>query len=343
MFASVIIPTRNKSPFLARTLASLSRQVEMRFEVVVVDDGSDDDTRDVARQFASELDLRYLRRAHKGRSGARNAAVRVARGDLLIFCDDDRVAGRDFVRDHVAAHADAEAGSAPLVALGRQRGVLTVWCRDWNIAATAVAQVIVARPGIATRLMEPQAELVSIDDIRERLDEVIEIHGLVEPWWAHHVGPVLEAFGPDMTGFAFPWTTGVTGNLSVPRAIAEQVGLFDESFVGWGLEDTDFHFRLHSAGARTRILDGALNHHQLHARPAEQALEWGRNALRMLEKYDSLDVCLYLRVVRRRLSILEANRIALEYAAAGDAMRAVVAELVRVNKEHFRVLAQATL
>ena len=63
----------------------------------------------------------------------------------------------------------------------------------------------------------------------------------------------------------------------------------------------------------------------------------------MLEKYDSLEICLYLRIVRRRLSILEANRIALEYAAAGDSMRAVVAELVRLNKEHFRVLAQATL
>jgi glycosyltransferase involved in cell wall biosynthesis len=339
MFPSLIIPTRNKSPFLARTLASLSRQSEMRFEVVVVDDGSDDDTRDVTRRFASDLDLRYIRRAHKGRSAARNAAIHAARGDLLIFCDDDRLAARDFVRDHAAAHA----GSATLVALGRQRGALTLWCRDWNIAATAVADVVAARPALATQLTQPRAELVSIEDIQERLDEVISIHGLDEPWWVNHVRPVLEAFGPDMTGFAFPWTTGVTGNLSVPRAFAEQVGLFDENFVGWGLEDTDFHFRLHSAGARTRILDGALNHHQLHARPGEQAIEWGRNALRMLEKYDSLEICLYLRFVRRRLSILEANRIALEYAAAGDSMRAVVAELVRLNKEHFRVLAQATL
>jgi glycosyltransferase involved in cell wall biosynthesis len=340
MFPSLIIPTRNKCLFLARTLASLSQQSEMRFEVVVVDDGSDDDTRDVARRFASDLDLRYIRRAHKGRSAARNAAIHAARGDLLIFCDDDRLAARDFVRDHAAAHG---AGSAPLVALGRQRGILTLWSRDWNIAATAVADVIAARPIIATQLTQARAELVSIDDIRERLDEVISLHGLDEPWWVNHVLPVLEAFGPDMAGFAFPWTTGVTGNLSVPRAIAEQVGLFDESFVGWGLEDTDFHFRLHSAGARTRILDGALNHHQIHARPGEQVLEWGRNAIRMLEKYDSLEICLYLRIVRRRLSILEANRIALEYAATGDSMRATVAELVRLNKEHFRVLAQATL
>src|ERR1044071_715306 len=340
MFPSLIIPTRNKCLFLARTLASLSRQSEMRFEVVVVDDGSDDDTRDVARRFASDLDLRYIRRAHKGRAAARNAAVHAARGDLLIFCDDDRLAARDFVRDHAAAHG---AGAEPLVPLGRQRGILTLWSRDWNLAATAVADAIAARPIIATQLAQARAELVSIDDIRERLDEAISLHGLDEPWWVSHVLPILEAFGPDMAGFAFPWTTGVTGNLSVPRAIAEQVGLFDESFVGWGLEDTDFHFRLHSAGVHTRILDGALNHHQLHARPAEQVLEWARNAIRMLEKYDSLELCLYLRIVRRRLSILEANRIALEYAAAGDSMRATVAALGRLNKEHFRILAQATL
>ena len=47
--------------------------------------------------------------------------------------------------------------------------------------------------------------------------------------------------------------------------------------------------------------------------------------------------------MRRWLLILKANRIALEYATAGDSMRAVVAELVRVNKEHFRVLEQTTL
>jgi glycosyltransferase involved in cell wall biosynthesis len=340
MFSSLIIPTRNKAPFLARTLASLARQAGPAFEVVVVDDGSDDDTRDVARGFADALDLRYVRRAHKGRAAARNAAIRAARGDLLIFCDDDRLASRDFVRDHVAAH---EAATAPVVALGRQRAVLTLWCRDWNVSAASVADVLSARPALAHLLAQPHAELVTVDDIRDRFDEVIAVHGLTEPWWVQHVAPILETFGPDMTGFAFPWTAGVTGNLSVRRALAEQVGLFDETFVGWGLEDTDFHFRLHGAGAHTRILDGALNHHQLHARPGELVLEWGRNALRLLEKYESLEVCLYLRVVRRRISLLEANRIAHEYAGAGESVAALVAELIRVNKDHFRVLAQATL
>ncbi len=340
MFATLIIPTRNKSAFLSRTLASLATQDGRAFEVVVVDDGSEDDTRDVARSFEGALDLRYIRRAHKGRAAARNAAVRASRGDLLVFCDDDRLASRSFVADHLAAHEDA---LAPLVALGRQRAVLTMWSRDWNVAAADLAGVLARRPEVARSLTERRVELVSVDDVRDHLDDVIADFGMAEPWWQTQVMPILDFFGPRMEGFAFPWTVGVTGNLSVARGLAEQVGLFDETFVGWGLEDTDFHFRLHKAGAQTRVLDGALNHHQLHARPAEQMVEWGSNALRMLEKYESLEVCLFLRVVRRKISFLAANRIALEHAAAGESVKDLVAELVRLNKEHFRVLAHATL
>jgi hypothetical protein len=144
------------------------------------------------------------------------------------------------VRDHAAAHA----GGEPLVALGRQRGALTLWSRDWNLAAAAVADVIAARPELVALLTQSRAELVSVDDIADRFDDMITAHGLPEPWWEQHIAPILGAFGPDMAGFAFPWTAGVTGNLSVGRALVESVGMFDESFVGWGLEDTDFHFRV---------------------------------------------------------------------------------------------------
>ncbi|HSR96941.1 MAG TPA: glycosyltransferase [Kofleriaceae bacterium] len=343
MLASLIVPTHNKAPFLARTLASLARQDAPAFEVVVVDDGSDDDTREVARSVGGALDLRYLRRAHMGRAAARNAGVRSARGDLLIFCDDDRLATPGFVREHIEAHTAAAASSgAPLVALGRQRGVLTLWSRDWNVAAVTVAEVLARRPEVAGALAAPRAELVSVEDVRERFADTVAAHAVPEPWWERYLVPILDEYGPEMTGFAFPWTAGVTGNLSTPRALAEQVGLFDEAFVGWGLEDTDFHFRLHGAGAHTRILDGALSYHQIHARPPEQAAEWGRNAVRLLEKYDSLEICLYLRVIRRRLALAEANRIAHEVAAGGSAVRSIVAELVRLNREHVRMLVQAT-
>ena len=65
--ASVIIPTRNKARYLALTIASLARQTELRScEVVIVDDGSEDATREVVAAARADLALTYIRRAHQG-------------------------------------------------------------------------------------------------------------------------------------------------------------------------------------------------------------------------------------------------------------------------------------
>src|SRR5262249_35997766 len=155
------------------------------------------------------------------------------RGDLLIFCDDDRIATQGFVRDHLAAHeaasrSDSQPDSRPIIALGRQKAALTLWSRDWNVSAQTVIDLLARRPELAGPPAHPGAGRVSVDAVRDRLDDVVAVHGVAEPWWEQHVVPILDAFGPDMDGFAFPWTAGVTGNLSVSRALAEQVALFDE-------------------------------------------------------------------------------------------------------------------
>jgi len=334
MLASLIVPTRNKAAFLARTLTSLEHQSHDAIEVVIVDDGSEDDTRDVVRAFRA-LDIRYIRRAHRGRAAARNAAIRAARGDLLVFCDDDRLADPHFVRDHVAAHRGR---TTPLVALGQQRGVLTSWCRAWHLP---IAPLLARRPELAAQLTGSIVELASCDALRTSFAATVADLEQPEPWWELHVAPAVAAFGSDLAGCAFRWTLGVTGNLSVMRAAAERVGLFDETFVGWGLEDTDFHYRLDLAGADTRVLDGGLNYHQLHERGHDHVREWGLNALRMLDKYDSVELGLYLRAIRQELTFGEANQIALELAAA--TIPTLRAELIRVTRDYFRLLASVTL
>jgi glycosyltransferase involved in cell wall biosynthesis len=336
--ASIVIPTRNRSSFLARTLAGYTRQRERGFEIVIADDGSDDDTRDVARGFATELDVRYLRRAHVGAAGARNAAIRSARGEILIFADDDRVAAPDFVIDHLAAHT----GDDRRLAVGRQRGLFAQWSRDAAYSALDIAQVLARHPHLVPALAEPRAELVTQAMLRDDLVGTLAGFELDDPWWLAHAQGVLDAW-PGLAGYAFPWTLGVGGNLSLPRAVAHEVGLHDESFVGWGLEDTDFHYRLHVAGVRTVVLDGGVNYHQVHRRGPERAYEWARNALRMIDKHPaSLDVLLYLSVCRRRLDLTTANQIALEQAALGDAAPALRAELLRVTREHLRLQLATT-
>jgi GT2 family glycosyltransferase len=122
----------------------------------------------------------------------------------------------------------------------------------------------------------------------------------------------------------------VGGNSSIPRDLAEQVGYLDESFVGWGLEDTDFHLRLCQAGARTRVLPGAVSYHQLHRRGPELGREWSANARRLMQKHASLEVCLYVAAVRRRTPMAAASDQAHAIAAAPPA---AIEELIRVHRE----------
>lgn len=332
--ASLIICTRNRSRFLARTLASLLRQHERGFEVVIADDGSDDDTRDVAMAYQTELDIRYVRRAHVGIAAARNAAIRASRGGLLILCDDDRVADPGFVADHLAAHGDG----APRVAAGRQRGLFAAWARDAAYSTADVISLLARQPQLLARLCEPHAELVTPERVRDDLAGVIAGFAIDEPRWDAQVQPVLAGWGPTLAGFAFPWMLGMGGNVSVRRALADQVGLLDERFKGWGLEDTEFHYRLHKAGAQTVLLDGGLNYHQVHRRGAELAWEWARNARYMLDKHAALELHLYFAVCRRKLTLAEANQMVIANAALGPASAALARELVRAGKEDLNSL-----
>lgn len=89
--ASVIVPTRNRASVLRDCLVSLTRQtlpVE-DFEVIVVDNGSSDDTAAVARSFDGLLRLRLLHEAEPGLHVGRHAGAKAARSDVLMFCDDD--------------------------------------------------------------------------------------------------------------------------------------------------------------------------------------------------------------------------------------------------------------
>jgi glycosyltransferase involved in cell wall biosynthesis len=105
MDISVIIPTYNRYDTLKLTLQALAIQdyPKDRYEVIVVDDGSKDDTPAIEREpfpFA----LRYLRQANQGATVARNCAAAEARGDLLVFLDDDISVVPAFLEAFTAAH-----------------------------------------------------------------------------------------------------------------------------------------------------------------------------------------------------------------------------------------------
>ena len=101
---SVIVCTRDRAGPLARALESLVGQdvAAGSSEIVVVDNGSTDGTRDVVRRFASRADVVYVYEPTPGLGRARNAGLRVARGRLIAFTDDDVIAHADWIQKIVA-------------------------------------------------------------------------------------------------------------------------------------------------------------------------------------------------------------------------------------------------
>lgn len=87
---SVIVAVHNAQNYLRETLVSLQRQTYREFEVVMVDDGSTDQSADIARQFCvSDPRFRLLSTPNRGISPTRNLAIEHARGDWLAICDAD--------------------------------------------------------------------------------------------------------------------------------------------------------------------------------------------------------------------------------------------------------------
>jgi hypothetical protein len=85
---SIIIPAYNQAQYLGQALRSVLAQTWIDWEAIVVDDGSTDNTRDIAAN-ASDSRICYIYQANQGLAGARNTGVRAAQGEYLAFLDSD--------------------------------------------------------------------------------------------------------------------------------------------------------------------------------------------------------------------------------------------------------------
>lgn len=111
MTVSVVIPTFNRRPLLLRTLDTLRAQQGIG-EILVVDDGSSDGTAEAVRALTFPWPLRVLSQPNRGPAAARNTGWRAARGELIVFLDDDMLCAPGLVAAHAAAHADGIAAVA---------------------------------------------------------------------------------------------------------------------------------------------------------------------------------------------------------------------------------------
>jgi GT2 family glycosyltransferase len=106
---SVIVPTYNYGHFVERAIASVEAQDYPAIEIIVIDDGSTDDT---AARLAARAGILYVRQDNQGLSAARNHGLRLAHGEFLQFLDADDLLSTDAIRHRVAflrAHPKASA------------------------------------------------------------------------------------------------------------------------------------------------------------------------------------------------------------------------------------------
>jgi len=140
--AAVVIPTYNGKEVLRKTLKGILNQdyPQSNYEVIVADDGSTDGTDQLFDAEDPEFGaarssgvLRYIRLPeNKGRAAARNAGIREARGEIIVFLDNDNVPCEHFVQEHIRVHAADE----PIVAVGNiscpEAAMKSRFVRFWN-------------------------------------------------------------------------------------------------------------------------------------------------------------------------------------------------------------------
>jgi GT2 family glycosyltransferase len=157
--ASVVIATHNRASRLSECLAALGRQTAAGFEIVVVDNASHDDTQSVIAKAGERV--RGLLVSDPNRAKARNAGIDAARGNIVIFCDDDTVAPPEFVAEHLRAHvAETRAVvSGPIINVSDADTRTSPSARHYSRAFFCTCNVSV-----------PKADLLDVGMFDERYD-----------------------------------------------------------------------------------------------------------------------------------------------------------------------------
>jgi len=232
MLISVIVTTYNRPDALRAVLDGLAAQGDRGFEVIIADDGSRDDTRALVETsgFGFPVPLAHVWQEDRGfRAGAaRNRAAERAHGDYFVFVDGDCIPRDEFI--------------------GRHRELAE---RSWMVAGNRI--------------------LLSEDFTAKALAAHLPLHEWSAYEWrqARRRGDINRTLplahvplGPLRKAAASRWQRVRTCNLGVWADDFRRVRGFDETFEGWGFEDSDLAVRLLNAGVRRK--EGAFATGVLH-------------------------------------------------------------------------------
>jgi glycosyltransferase involved in cell wall biosynthesis len=229
---SVVVTTYNRPDALRAVLDGLGAQADLDFEVIVADDGSRDDTRALVERTGAgfPVPLSHAWQEDEGfRAGAaRNRAAERARGDYLVFLDGDCIPRPDFVARH-----------------------RTLAERGWMVAGN---RILLSEPFTARTLRER----IPVHQWSARQWSEARLRGDI-----NRMLPLVDLpLGLLRKVAASRWQRVRTCNLGVWTGDFRRVRGFDETFEGWGFEDSDLAVRLLNAGVRRK--EGAFATGVLH-------------------------------------------------------------------------------
>lgn len=130
---SIIIPTYNEQKVIADCLSSLRNQTYKSVEIIVIDDGSTDKTREIVASLQSAVSgLKLDSQNHKGPGPARNLGATKAKGEILVFVDADMTFDKNFIKDLIAPIIKGKTiGTFSKNEMNANRD--NIWSMCWNI------------------------------------------------------------------------------------------------------------------------------------------------------------------------------------------------------------------
>lgn len=332
---SVVIPTYNDRKALELTLTAFNCQTypPEKYELIVVDDGSTDDTEELVSSFETPYLLRYFKQLNAGRGKARNAGIEIAKGEILIFNDADGLPVPDFITQHVNSHQSNDAK----VVIGGKYDLLARWQegiskRRLDQLLTVSGQFEEVRQNIRQAQQGQATSFLSKADI---LTDFNRVKRYVFRKSYHNWDEVYNVYSETLEDFVIPWMLLVTINVSVPKALLMKAGVFDEAFIGWGLEDTELGYRLHRCGAKFIYNEAAANYHQVH--PNDAAKRWrehARNYQHFCQKHPVLEVYLHWRFTVGLMSAKAYNDVVKNYHQLCDLeYEEILADYIALSKK----------
>jgi len=238
MLISIIITTYNSPNYLRVCLNSFIHQTDKNFEIIIADDGSTKETKNVIEKYKNNFRISHAWHEDQGFRAAkiRNEAVKLSTGEYLIFVDGDCIAFKDFVKNHrsLSEKGYFSRGNRVMASENFTKEIIN---KNININCLCFTKLIKLR-------------------IQKKINRLV-------PFFRIKKYPFRKILKKK-------WEGAKTCNLGVWRNDFKKINGYDENYIGWGREDSDFVIRLINSGVyrKEAIFFTALLHlnHKINSR-----------------------------------------------------------------------------